>query len=148
MGTRTILVVDDSEADLFLAQRALERSGIPCDVVVAAGGEQALDYLFARGPQAGRDPSELPAVALLDLKMSRVDGFEVLRRVREHPSTRFLPVVMLTGSDEEADLVQSYAEGCNAYVTKPVDFDRFAEVVRELATFWLQVNVPPPRTRG
>ncbi len=111
---------------------------------MAGDGEGALDYLFSRGKFAGRDLDETPVLTLLDLKMPRMDGLEVLRQMRACPRTRYLPVVILTASREDGDRIQSYAEGCNAYVTKPVDFDQFAEDVRQLGLFWLVLNEPPP----
>ncbi len=106
-----------------------------------------LDYLFGRGRYAGRDLSEMPIVTLLDLKMPRVDGLEVLEQVRANPLTRYLPVVILTASKEDADKMKSYAKGCNAYVTKPVDFDQFAAAVQQLCSFWLGLNELAPASK-
>lgn len=144
MPDKVILLVDDNEHDVFLTRRALEKSGITNEVVVADDGQDALDYLFGMGKHQGRDLSRMPAVTFLDLKMPRVDGFEVLKQIRSNPRTRNLPVVMLTASREDQDIRKSYENGCNAFVTKPVDFDRFAEAARQLGSFWLFLNEPPP----
>jgi two-component system response regulator len=144
MLDKIILLVDDNENDVFLTQRALKRSNIVNQVIVENDGQAALDYLFGSGKYSGRDVSQMPIVTLLDLKMPRVDGFEVLRQVRANPKTKHLPVVILTASKEDIDIVKGYTEGCNAYVTKPVDFDQFAEAVKQLGLFWLVLNEPPP----
>jgi two-component system, response regulator len=144
MPDKIILVVDDNENDVFLTRRALEKGGITHEVVVAEDGQEALDYLFGAGKHEGRDLIRLPAVIFLDLKMPRVDGLEVLRQIRANPRTRYLPVVVLTASKEENDVRRSYENGCNAYVTKPVDFDRFADAARQLGSFWLYWNERPP----
>jgi two-component system response regulator len=109
-------------------------------------GVEALDYLFATGAHAGRDATQLPAVVLLDLKLPKVDGLEVLRRVRQHDRTKVLPIVVLTSSREEQDLVHSYSLGANSYIRKPVDFAQFIEAVRQLGLYWLVLNEPPPRS--
>ena len=144
MSNRTILLADDNENDVFLTQRALKKNNIANKVIVAADGEEALDYLFGRGKFAARGLDEMPVVTLLDLKMPKMDGLEVLRQMRADSRTRYLPVVIMTASSEDSDRIQSYAGGCNAYVTKPVDFDQFAEAVRQLGLFWLVLNEPPP----
>jgi two-component system response regulator len=143
MPDKIILLVDDNENDVFLTQRALKRSNIANQVVVENDGQGALDYLFGKGKYSGRDLGRMPVVTLLDLKMPRVDGFEVLKQMRANPKTRHLPVVILTASKEDIDIVKGYTEGCNAYVTKPVDFDQFAEAVKQLGLFWLVLNEPP-----
>ncbi|MBI2830249.1 MAG: response regulator [Chloroflexi bacterium] len=148
MKDGTILLVDDNEHDLFLTQRALQKGEVAANVVVTWDGVEALDYLFGTGKYAGRDLNDMPKVTLLDLKMPRVDGFEVLKRMRTDPRTKYLPVVILTASREEVDIANSYALGANAYVSKPVDFDEFTEVVRQLGLFWLDINEPPPVKRG
>ena len=148
MQDKFILLVDDNEHDVFLTRRALEKSGIVNEVVVADDGQEALDYLFGTGRHEGRDLNRMPAVTFLDLKMPRVDGFEVLKQIRSNPLTRNLPVVILTASREERDIRTSYEKGCNAYVTKPVDFDRFAEAARQLGSFWLVLNEQPPISAG
>ncbi|HEX7475564.1 MAG TPA: response regulator [Dehalococcoidales bacterium] len=145
MTDKIILLVDDNENDVFLAQRALKKSNIANEVVVASDGQEALDYLFGNGKYTGRDLTQMPVVILLDLKMPKVDGFEVLRQIRANPQTKLLAVVCLTSSKLEIDIIKGYSEGCNAYVTKPVDFDQFAEAVKQLGLFWLVLNQPPPK---
>ena len=145
MSSRAILLVEDNPDDQALTQRALAKNNILNDVVLAQDGVEALDYLFATGAHVGRDTSELPSVVLLDLKLPKVDGLEVLRRVREDDRTKLLPVVVLTSSKEEQDLVQSYSLGANSYIRKPVDFAQFMEAVRQLGLYWLVLNESPPR---
>jgi len=142
--SETILLVEDNPDDVELTLRALRKEGLLAEVVVAHDGVEALDYLFARGEHAGRDPRRHPAVVLLDLKMPRIDGLEVLRRLRSDDRTRLLPVVVLTCSREERDLKDSYSLGANSYIRKPVDFDRFREAVRQLGVYWLTLNEAPP----
>jgi len=141
---KVILLVEDNPDDEELTLRALKKNHIQNEVVVAHDGVEALDYLFGTGAYAGRDISHLPEVVLLDLKLPKVDGLEVLRRVRGDKRTQLLPVVMLTSSLEENDLVRCYAGGVNSYVRKPVDFVQLMDVVRELGLYWLVVNNPPP----
>jgi CheY-like chemotaxis protein len=141
---RPILLVEDSPHDAELTLGALEQSGVANPVVTARDGAEALDYLFRSGAFAERAP-ELPVVVLLDLKMPKVDGLEVLRRVKQDAQLRSVPIVMLTSSREESDLVASYHLGANAYVVKPVDFGQFAQAIREVGVFWAVVNEPPPR---
>jgi CheY-like chemotaxis protein len=143
-NTKVILLVEDNPDDEDLTIRALAKNHIKNEVVVARDGVEALDYLFGSGTFAGRDPNHLPEVVLLDLKLPKVDGFEVLRRIRADTRTKLLPVVMLTSSLEESDLARSYAGGVNSYVRKPVDFVQFMEVVKQLGLYWLVVNNPPP----
>ncbi len=140
-----ILLVEDNPDDVDLTLRAFRKSNIVNDVVVARDGVEALDYLFATGAHAGRDPNALPQVVLLDLKLPRLDGLQVLERVRANPTTRLLPVVILTSSTEQRDLVSSYTLGANSYIRKPVDFQEFVEAVRQLGLYWLILNQPPPR---
>ncbi|MCC6662782.1 MAG: response regulator [Sorangiineae bacterium PRO1] len=144
---RPILLVEDNPDDEALALRAFRKQGLSNHVVVARDGVEALDYLLSTGAHAGRSPDGDPAVVLLDLKLPKIDGLEVLRRLRADPSARFTPVVVLTSSSEEQDLVQSYELGANAYVRKPVDFEQFVDAVRELGLFWLVLNKPPPQLR-
>ncbi|SRR5579883_1656935 len=141
---RVILLVEDNPDDEALAIRALKRHHIGNDIVVAQDGVEALDYLFGTGTYAGRDTSLKPTVVLLDLKLPRIDGIEVLRRIRENESTKLLPVVVLTTSNEERDLLDSYSSGCNSYIRKPVDFLQFSEAIRQLGMYWLLMNEPPP----
>lgn len=146
--SRMILLVEDSDDDVALTLRAFERSRLANDIVVARDGEEALEYLFATGRHAGRDPAATPEVVLLDLKLPVVDGLEVLARVRADPRTRRLPVVVLTSSNEERDLVASYDLGANSFVRKPVDFADFVEAARQLGLYWLVTNEPPPAGDG
>lgn len=141
---KTILLVEDNPDDEALAIRALQRYHISNEIMVARDGVEALDYLFGTGIHAGRDISIKPTVVLLDLKLPRVDGFEVLRRLREDDRTRLLPVVILTTSNEEQDMLDSYSLGCNSYIRKPVDFIQFSEAIRQLGMYWLLMNEPPP----
>jgi len=143
---KVILLVEDNADDEELTLRALRKNNIENEVVVARDGVEALDYLFCTGAYAGRDPNHLPEVVLLDLKLPKVDGLEVLRRIRAGAQTRLLPVVMLTSSLEEGDLVRAYASGANSYVRKPVDFTQFMEAVKQLGLYWLVINNPPPET--
>lgn len=147
MADKTILLVEDNPDDEALALRALQKSNVHNRVVVARDGAEALDYLFATGTYAGRDTSEMPVVVLLDLKLPKIDGLEVLRRLRADPRTRLLPVVILTSSKEEQDLVNGYRLGANSYVRKPVEFGQFGEAVAQLGLYWLLVNEPPPLPR-
>lgn len=145
MTDRTILLVEDNPDDQELTRRALMRNNILNPLVIAADGAEALDYLFRTGPHAQREPDTHPAVVLLDLKLPKIDGLEVLRRVREHPATRLTPVIVLTSSREEQDLIRSYRLGANSYIRKPVDFAQFTDAVRQLGLYWLVLNEPPPR---
>lgn len=146
MTSKVILLVEDNPDDEALTLRALQRSNISNDVVVAHDGVEALDYLFGRGNYVGRDTTHQPAVVLLDLKLPRLSGIEVLRQLRADSRTGFVPVVILTTSREEQDLISSYSLGCNSYISKPVDFVQFAEAVRQLGMYWLLLNEPPPRS--
>src|SRR5512136_1654942 len=143
-----ILLVEDNPDDVALTERALKKARIANKLVIARDGPEALDYLFGTGAFGGRDTSIIPEVVLLDLKLPKLDGLEVLRRLRADQRTRLLPVVILTSSKEERDLIEGYRLGANAYVRKPVDFVQFSEAVRELGLFWLVLNEPPPCPRG
>lgn len=145
---KIILLVEDNPDDERLTLLALKKNNIENEVIVARDGVEATDYLFARGKYAQREPHKLPEVILLDLKLPKMDGLEVLRSIRENTSTRLLPVVVLTSSDEERDRIESYSLGCNSYVRKPVDFSEFTEAVRQLGLYWLIVNRPAPSFRG
>jgi two-component system response regulator len=147
MGS-VILLVEDNPDDEALTLRAFRKNKIANEVVVAHDGEEALDYLFATGAHAGRDASETPQVVLLDINLPRMGGLEVLRRIRTDPRTRLVPVVILTSSLEERDIVEGYSLGANSYVRKPVDFDQFIEAVRTLGQFWLLMNEVAPRRRA
>jgi two-component system, response regulator len=144
MEEKVILLIEDNEDDVELTLRALKMNHILNKVVAARDGTEALDYLFGTGSYSGRDTGILPAVTLLDLKLSKIDGFEVLRRIRADERTRLLPVVILTSSKEEQDRVNSYKIGANSYIRKPVDFNQFAEAVKQLGIYWLLLNEPPP----
>lgn len=144
MSERLILLVEDNPDDEALTLRALDKSGVDKQVVVVHDGVEALEYLFATGEYAGRDPNVLPQLVLLDLKLRKVDGLEVLRRIRADERTRRLPVVILTSSKEEEDVVASYDLGVNSYVQKPVDSTQFAGAVQQLGLYWLLFNEPPP----
>ena len=144
MQKKVILLVEDNPSDVGLTKRAFEKNRIQNQLVVAADGQEALDYLFGAGAYAGRDTSEMPAVILLDLKLPKVDGLEALRRIRAHELTKRLPVVILTSSREDQDVAMSYDLGANSYIRKPVDFQQFAEAVRTLNLYWVVLNEPPP----
>ena len=144
MSEKVILLVEDNPDDEELTLRALKKSNIMNRVVVTRDGAAALDYLFARGEHAKRDPGETPQVVLLDLKLPKIDGLEVLRTLRADPRTKLLPVVILTSSAEEQDIVRGYDLGANSYIRKPVDFVQFVEAVRQLGLYWLVLNQPPP----
>jgi CheY-like chemotaxis protein len=148
MRNGTILLVEDNPDDEALTLRALKKNNILNDVVVAHDGVEALDYLFGSGAYEGRDTTVTPQIVLLDLKLPKVDGLEVLRKVRADDRTRLLPVVILTSSNEQRDLINGYGLGANSYILKPVDFSRFIEAVRQLGLYWLILNEPVPAKRG
>jgi two-component system, response regulator len=139
-----ILLVEDNPDDVELTLRAFRKSKIANEIVVARDGVEALDYLFATGQYAGRDNSSLPQLVLLDLKLPRLDGLQVLERIRSNAQTRLLPVVILTSSTEPPDLLTGYSLGANSYIRKPVDFQEFVLAVRRLGLYWLLLNQPPP----
>jgi len=148
MKPKIILLVEDNPSDIGLTKRALAKSHIANELVVAEDGQAALDYLFGNGQYAGRDVNELPALVLLDLNLPRVDGLEALSQVRADPRTSRLPVVILTTSKEEQDVARSYDLGANSYVRKPVDFAQFAKAIEHLGLYWLVLNEPaPPKAR-
>ena len=144
MSEQTILLVEDNPNDEALTLRALRKNNIQDRVVVARDGAEALDYLFGTGVYQDRSPTEVPRVVLLDLKLPKVDGLEVLRRLRADARTKLLPVVILTSSNEERDRIDGYTLGANSYVRKPVDFNEFVDAVRQLGLYWLLLNQPPP----
>ncbi|MFA4932446.1 MAG: response regulator [Caldisericia bacterium] len=147
MSDKIILLVEDNPDDVALTLRALKKNNIANEVVVARDGEEALEYLTATGRYTGRTVADLPQVVLLDLKLPKVGGLEVLRAMRADPRTRLLPVVILTSSSEEPDIITSYQLGANSYIRKPVDFNQFVEAVRELGLYWLVLNQAPPVNR-
>ncbi|AVH69564.1 response regulator [Nostoc sp. 'Lobaria pulmonaria (5183) cyanobiont'] len=140
-----ILLVEDNPDDEALTLRALKKNNILNEVVVARDGVEALDYLFGKGVYAARDMSVMPNLILLDLKLPKMDGLEVLRHLRTDDRTKILPVVILTSSKEEQDLINGYSSGANSYVRKPVDFSQFSEAVRQLGLYWFVLNESPPR---
>jgi two-component system, response regulator len=144
-NAKIILLVEDNPSDIGLTRRALAKSHIANELVVTEDGQDAVDYLFSSGAYAGRDVTQLPALVLLDLKLPRVDGLEVLRRIRIDPITRRMPVVILTSSKEEQDLAASYDLGVNSYIRKPVDFIQFAQAIEQLGLYWLVLNEEPPK---
>ena len=147
MDQNMILLVEDNPDDEALTLRALKKHNIGNKVFVVRDGAEALDFLFCSGTYVDRDVNDMPQVTLLDLKLPKVDGLEVLRRLRADKRTRLLPVVILTSSNEEQDLIEGYKNGANSYVRKPVDFNQFLEAVRELGLYWLILNQTPPREK-
>lgn len=145
MRTSKILLVEDNQDDIVLTLRAFKKNNISNEVVVTCDGVDALDYLLGTGPYSGRNTDDSPAVVLLDLKLPKLGGLEVLQRIRANESTRLLPVVILTSSKEEQDLISGYELGCNSYVRKPVDFIQFTEAIQQLGIYWLLLNELPPK---
>jgi len=145
MTEKMILLVEDSPDDEELTTRALRQAKIANEIVVARDGAEAVEFLFAEGVHAGRDLSRMPAVILLDLKLPKLSGLDVLDRLRRDPRTRLIPTVVLTSSSEEDDMVKSYQLGANSYVRKPIDFSQFANAVSQLGIYWLLLNQPAPK---
>ena len=145
MNQTTILLIEDNPDDVELTLHAFQKNHMANDVVVAGDGAEGLDYLFGTGKYAGRDADDPPALILLDLQLPKIGGLEVLRRVREDERTKRIPVVILTTSDEEEDIVNGYDRGCNSYLRKPVDFNEFMNSVKQLEVYWMALNTPPPR---
>ena len=141
----SILLVEDDADDELMTLRALKSSGIENKVFVARDGAEALDFLFCANTYADRDPYDMPGLVLLDVKLPKLDGIEVLHRVRAHPRTSLIPVVMLTASNEEKDLIESYQNGANSYMRKPVDYTEFVQYVGHLGSYWLKLNELPPK---
>jgi len=141
---RPILLIEDNPDDEALAVRALRKRNVGNPIVVCHDGAEALEYVFGTGKYEGRNPADFPAVTMLDLKLPKVDGLTVLERIRADERTRLMPVVILTSSDQEADIVRSYELGANSYVRKPVEFGQFVEAVSQLGLYWLLLNEPPP----
>ena len=148
MSKNVILLVEDNPDDEELSVLALKEHNVTNEIVVVRDGAEALDYLFGTGSHAGRDPTDTPSVVLLDLKLPKVDGLEVLRRIRADARTELTPVVILTSSKEEQDLINGYKLGCNSYIRKPVDFAQFVDAARQLGIYWLILNEPPPTRKG
>jgi len=146
-GLKPILLVEDNPNDIELTLAALESSQLANEIIICRDGAEALDFIYRRGPHAGRQVQD-PAVVLLDLKLPKVDGLEVLAQIKGDPVTRAVPVVMLTSSREETDVVRSYDLGVNAFVVKPVAFDEFFAAIKELGVFWALLNEPPPHAGG
>ena len=143
MKERRILLVEDRQDDIDLTLRSLKDNNITNKVDVVRDGAEALDYVFAKGAYSGRNVKDLPAVVLLDIKLPKIDGIEVLKRLRADERTKLLPVVILTSSREESDLINGYKFGCNSYVRKPVEFEEFSKAIKELGLYWLLLNEPP-----
>lgn len=144
MDEKVILLVEDNPNDVLLTERALKKAHVINRLVVVKDGVEALDYLFGKGNWADRNLDDMPQVVLLDLKLPKIDGLEVLKRIRAGKRTRLLPVVILTSSKEERDLTNGYAMGANSYIRKPVNFNQFADAVGQLGLYWLVLNEPPP----
>ncbi|HAJ57462.1 MAG TPA: two-component system response regulator [Candidatus Omnitrophica bacterium] len=148
MHNRNILLVEDNLDDVELTLRAFKKNNIANEIIVVNDGVCALDYLFGQGKYKGRNIEDIPQVILLDLKLPKLDGHEVLRRIRADELTRLLPVVIMTSSKEEQDLIESYKNGANSYVRKPVDFNQFVDAVKQLGFYWLLLNEAPPVEKG
>jgi two-component system response regulator len=144
MMEKTILLVEDNANDEELTLRALRKSNIANEVFVARDGQEAVDFLFGTGQHAGREPLKMPAVVLLDLKLPKLNGIDVLQRIRADPRTRLIPVVVLTSSSEDEDMLRSYQSGANSYVRKPIEFSAFAHAVTQLGMYWMLINQAPP----
>jgi CheY-like chemotaxis protein len=147
MKDKIILLIEDNPSDIELTERALKRGHILNDLVIASDGQEALDYLFGMGEYAGRDTSDLPTLTLLDLKLPKVSGLDVLRKIRTEALTRRMPVVILTSSREEQDMAAGYDLGVNSYIRKPVDFEHFVQSVAQLGLYWLVLNEEPPKVK-
>ena len=145
MADKVILIVEDNPDDEEFTLRALRRAKVTNEIVVTRDGSEALDWLYGTGAHAGRDTSAAPTVVLLDLKLPKLSGIDVLKRMRTEESTRFTPVVVLTSSSEDEDMLRSYASGANSYVRKPVEFADFANAVAQLGIYWMLLNEPPPK---
>jgi len=144
LPTRRILLIEDNTSDIALTRRALEKARIVNKLTVVEDGREALDYLFGTGAYQGRDPSDTPELTLLDLKLPKISGLEVLRQLRAHPLLKRMPVVILTSSNEEEDRAAGYDLGVNSYIRKPVDFTQFTACIEQLGLYWLVMNEPPP----
>jgi two-component system, response regulator len=147
VSTKIILLVEDNPSDIKLTQRAMEKGHIANELIIAEDGQEALDYLFGTGTHLGREVTEIPALVLLDINLPKVDGLEILKRIRTDERTRRLPVVILTTSKEEQDVAISYDLGVNSYIRKPVDFSQFAQAILQLGLYWLVLNEAPPKVK-
>lgn len=147
METRSILLVEDNPDDIELTQRAFRKSNVANELMIVRDGAEALDFIYGKGKYEGKDSGTLPGIVLLDLKLPKVDGLEVLKAIRSHPETRLLPVIILTSSKEEQDRTNGYKLGANSYIRKPVDFEQFSRAVQQLGLYWLVLNEPPPAER-
>jgi two-component system response regulator len=145
MGEKLILLVEDNPDDEELTVRSLRKSGVANEIAVARDGSEAVEFLFCQGRHAGRNPEIMPAVVLLDLKLPKLSGFDVLKRMRADPRTQYIPVVVLTSSSEDEDMVRSYESGANSYVRKPVNFEAFVQAVSQLGLYWMLLNERPAR---
>jgi two-component system response regulator len=143
MNEKTILLVEDNPDDVALTLRAFEKNKMKNKIVISGDGEEALDYIFCKGKFEGRNPLDLPAMVLLDLKLPKLDGFEVLKEIRKNENTKFLPVIILTSSNEERDMVYGYLMGANSFIQKPVDFEKFSEAIKTITVFWTHINKTP-----
>lgn len=148
LAAKTLVIIEDNPDDELLTRRALRQNNIANPLVVLRDGAEALAYLFGTGAYAGRDPRDVPAVILLDLKLPKLDGLEVLQRLRADPRTRLIPVVILTSSAEEQDILSGYSLGANSYIRKPVEFEAFVLAARQLGLYWLVLNEAPPAPRS
>jgi two-component system response regulator len=146
MNNKTILLVEDNPSDIDLTKRAFDKGHINNNLIVAEDGQEALDYIFGKGKHASRDANQLPVLILLDLKLPKIGGLEVLKIIRATEKIKRLPVVVLTSSKEEQDVAASYDLGVNSYIRKPVDFNQFADAIKHLGLYWLVINEPPPLT--
>ena len=144
MNNKIILLVEDNPSDIDLTKRAFEKEHITNTLVIAEDGQEALDYIFGTGTYAGRDISQVPMLILLDLKLPKISGLEVLKRIRSTEKIKRLPIVILTSSKEEQDVAASYDLGANSYIRKPIDFNQFMEAIKYLGLYWLVINEPPP----
>jgi two-component system response regulator len=145
MGEKLILLVEDNPDDEDLTVRSLRKSGVANEIAIARDGSEAVEFLFCQGRHAGRNPEIMPAVVLLDLKLPKLSGIDVLKRMRSDPKTQYIPVVVLTSSSEDEDMVRSYESGANSYVRKPVNFDSFVQAVSQLGLYWMLLNERPSR---
>jgi two-component system response regulator len=147
-NNKIILLVEDNPDDVELTLRAFKKNNIMNEVVVKRDGAEALDFFFGKDGVAGKEKNDLPAMVLLDLKLPKIDGLEVLKKLRADERTKLIPTVILTSSNEQSDVVNGYKLGCNSYIRKPVDFNRFAEAVRQMGLYWLVLNEAPPKSGG